>query len=390
MKVGYAEGIITPPVGTPMGGYSGRSGPSEGVHDDLYCHAVSFSNGESTVVVVSCDLVGLAKVRVDALKERIRDRLSIPPGNVLISAIHTHSGPRNIEIFGPPYEGHEKIDEVIFETVERALDDRRDAVLEVCSGEVHDVGFNRRDWDEQSEVVDYEAVVLKVMNPDGTPRGVVYNFGCHPVVLPAENLQISADWPHVTKESLKAEMGPDFFVVYLQGALGNVNPVNVPFNGNKTPNGFPEVREIGEKVAAGVSRIMGTSGTGLGSTLAGVLSEVTLEPDDEEKLEEFTWATVTDSGGKKVVLTNLQVLNIGGLVVAGVPGELFAELGLKIKEKSPGKSTMVVGFANDYVGYIPTRGAYRAGGYEAIMMGLSEEEGDAVVAGVKTLIREVT
>ena len=48
----------------------------------------------------------------------------------------------------------------------------------------------------------------------------------------------------------------------------------------------------------------------------------------------------------------------------GIPGELFVEYGLEIKEKSPFAHTLIIGYANDYVGYIPTLEAFQEGGYE--------------------------
>ncbi|MDQ1317786.1 MAG: hypothetical protein QG588_1440 [Candidatus Poribacteria bacterium] len=45
---------------------------------------------------------------------------------------------------------------------------------------------------------------------------------------------------------------------------------------------------------------------------------------------------------------------------------MFVELGLMIKEKSPFEHTYVVELANDYIGYIPTRVAFKEGGYETL------------------------
>ena len=47
-----------------------------------------------------------------------------------------------------------------------------------------------------------------------------------------------------------------------------------------------------------------------------------------------------------------------------MPGELFVEIGLAIRSNSPVKFTMVVGYAEDAIGYIPTDRAFEEGGYE--------------------------
>ena len=44
-KVGTAKVKITPTVPIPMSGYGGRNDPFKGVHDDLYCRAIVFSDG---------------------------------------------------------------------------------------------------------------------------------------------------------------------------------------------------------------------------------------------------------------------------------------------------------------------------------------------------------
>ncbi|MGC8847010.1 MAG: hypothetical protein ACP5QY_14310, partial [Candidatus Hydrogenedens sp.] len=58
LKAGWASQIITPPIGTPLGGYSDRKGkPSTGVHDELYAKAIALNDGEDTVVIVGTDLL---------------------------------------------------------------------------------------------------------------------------------------------------------------------------------------------------------------------------------------------------------------------------------------------------------------------------------------------
>jgi hypothetical protein len=54
-----------------------------------------------------------------------------------------------------------------------------------------------------------------------------------------------------------------------------------------------------------------------------------------------------------------------GCALVGLPGEIFVELGLAIKARSPFQTTLVGSLANDYIGYVPTRRAQlEEGGYE--------------------------
>ena len=59
LSAGTATAIITPPVGTWLEGYGGKDHGSVGVHDELYAHALVVDDGDTTVGLVSCDLLGV-------------------------------------------------------------------------------------------------------------------------------------------------------------------------------------------------------------------------------------------------------------------------------------------------------------------------------------------
>jgi hypothetical protein len=62
--------------------------------------------------------------------------------------------------------------------------------------------------------------------------------------------------------------------------------------------------------------------------------------------------------------TWLQVMQIGDIAIVGVPAELFTQLGLDIKNRSPFRYTYVAELANDWIGYIPNREGHKLGGYQ--------------------------
>jgi hypothetical protein len=55
---------------------------------------------------------------------------------------------------------------------------------------------------------------------------------------------------------------------------------------------------------------------------------------------------------------NFRVFRVGDAAFIAVPGEVFVEIGLTIKRRLP-HLTFVVGIANGYIGYVPTREALR-------------------------------
>lgn len=74
--------------------------------------------------------------------------------------------------------------------------------------------------------------------------------------------------------------------------------------------------------------------------------------------------------------------------VVGLPGEVFVELGLAIKQASPYRYTLVIELANsDESGYIPTRLAYQGGGYEVINSVFQPGGGEALVETSIELLR---
>jgi neutral ceramidase len=61
----------------------------------------------------------------------------------------------------------------------------------------------------------------------------------------------------------------------------------------------------------------------------------------------------------------VQVISLGpDLAWVGLPGEVFVELGLAVKKRSPFPQTFVVELANENIGYIPDRRSYAEGNYE--------------------------
>ncbi|HZO92068.1 MAG TPA: sigma-70 domain-containing protein [Chthonomonadaceae bacterium] len=61
----------------------------------------------------------------------------------------------------------------------------------------------------------------------------------------------------------------------------------------------------------------------------------------------------------------LQAVQIGDIVLLAHPTELFAEFGLEIKRRSPFPRTFIVGYANDFLGYIPNEAEFARRGYAA-------------------------
>jgi hypothetical protein len=69
-------------------------------------------------------------------------------------------------------------------------------------------------------------------------------------------------------------------------------------------------------------------------------------------------------GSAERVPVEIQAFAVGDIAFVGLPGEFFAESGLRLKARSPFPHTIAVGYAGGGVGYVPPASAFAEGGYE--------------------------
>jgi hypothetical protein len=60
----------------------------------------------------------------------------------------------------------------------------------------------------------------------------------------------------------------------------------------------------------------------------------------------------------------VNAIRIGDAAIVTGPGEIFTEIGLAVKERSPADVTFYAGYSNGCVSYMPTAAEYPLGGYE--------------------------
>jgi hypothetical protein len=77
------------------------------------------------------------------------------------------------------------------------------------------------------------------------------------------------------------------------------------------------------------------------------------------------WARVmAGTRQSHVIAGSIHAVRIGDGVIVTAPGEAFTEIGMAVKERSPGRPTLYAGYTNGAVGYFPTAASYSEGGYE--------------------------
>lgn len=400
MKAGIAKGSITPPVGVDLTGYIGRPGPSARVHDELYATALVLDDGATKAAIVSLDILGIDFDQDAALRKDISETTGIRPQNILIASSHTHAGPaaQTLRGCGSPDENYLRW------ACSRIVSTVQDASCNLCNaglfvtGAESGLGINRRDWviekgaqasETSGRITDPEVKALLVRQ-DGGQTVLVLNYACHGVVMGGDNMDISADWIGAARDVLEESPWVDT-AMFLQGCCGDINP--------RCRGTFEEVRCAGESIArpllAALPRAVPLTDPRLRVAWKSVDLPLTDLPPEEELEQEISfrhgevermraegasrvmlevdramlsWAkdclkAHEAGGGPSEITVGLQAIAIGPVVVAGIPGEAFCEIGLRIKEMSSA-DIFVAGYANGNIGYIPTAAAYREGGYE--------------------------
>jgi len=82
-------------------------------------------------------------------------------------------------------------------------------------------------------------------------------------------------------------------------------------------------------------------------------------------------------------------LRIGDIVLVGISGEPFTEIGVKIKENAGWQLVMPCALVNGYDGYFPTNGAYREGGYEASASNYKAGVADTILQTAAALLTDM-
>jgi neutral ceramidase len=200
---------------------------------------------------------------------------------------------------------------------------------------------------------------------------------------------------------------PPFVGIMSNGTSGDVN--NIDFSGQRPRRKpYEQMRLVADKVAAEVFRVSQTIDYHDWVPLGMLQREIRLgvrHPSPEQLARSERIVADSENASKyssselgyarrlieiprlypKEVDIVLQTVQIGDLGVGAIPAEVFAEIGLEIKEKSPFKPTFVIELANDQWVYLPTPRQHELGGYET-WMGTNLLEVNAAPKIVQTLL----
>lgn len=351
---------ITPEKPVYLAGYE-INRRSSGVHDPLHARCLVLQSGGTRIAIVACDLIGLPRYEVQAMRARIK---SVPPEHVYIAATHTHSGPDTMGQWGPVVTTS-GVDAIWMASVRDrvvALVEETTAKLQPVSlrfastAEVPKISKNSR----VPQILDTELGVMQLVGrADNQPLCTFVNYACHPEVL--DTHQISADFPHWLYETV--EGAGNGVCLYLNGAQGGM--VTADFDESTTPKGqnWPAAEALGRALGRRVNEIART-GTLLTEAPIRTAQRTFLCPLDNQKfktlidLKIFPRAMATETrGGSDTGLsieTEVNRFRIGPAEFVTVPGEALPNIGFYLKRQMQGSPHFVLGLCCDELGYILT------------------------------------
>lgn len=429
LAAGTAKVPITPPLGVSMAGYY-HDRRADDVLDDLHARALVLTSGDTAAALVVCDLIGLTRDLADRVRAMAAERNSIPPEQIMVCCTHTHTGPilRDWSEAGmvadPAYL--DVLTRKIADAVQLAHRRQQPASIRAGTGHVEGIAFNRRYWMADGSLrtnppfqspaivraagpIDPELGLVLLEDGGQQPLAMVNTYALHPDQVGGAAL--SADFQGVEARMLESVLGNGAVVLCPNGCCGDINHFDV-FKPAARSKGPRAARRSGMALAGETLKQLSTLESIVPATLrAGsrtIQAQIRVPTADE-----VLWAQTAvenemrgfDSQGLDVVKAHrmlrihvegqtqlsleVSAIAVGDVAIVGLPGEMFVELGLDLKARSPFPYTSVAELCNNAIGYVPTRRAYDEGGYEATSSPLAPGTGEQIVEAALLLLNEL-
>lgn len=361
--VGLAKADITPPVGGLTAGYSAAK-PTEGIHDPITARVMILQSDKAKVAMVACDLCVYNSPR---LHEQVK---SMGIDKLLLMNTHTHAGPKMNQDDFPSVDKpwRDTVDERILEAIQTAQNSMFKAYFVASESQIR-LGYNRLvhrgayavTYFENPDRIPYGTVdsqvgVIRVTDDEKKVRAVLVNYACHPVVLGPRNLQISSDYPGVTRDIIEADFGSDCMCLFVQAGAGDVNPL-IMARGENRDKDFDDVKRLGELLAVEVKRA-------LSFAKEQPAESISFEALSSELKFRSRW---NQSEEMTMGVTTLLINRSIGIFT--MPGEPFHQFQVDFRNKSGVKHAYLFGYCCDgpysWPRYLPDLQSAARGGYGA-------------------------
>ena len=406
----------------------------------LSARAIVFHQGDEKACLVSCDVIAISKETSDQIRQTASEKTGIPFSNIVIVATHNHGGAI-----------HEHFVDKVVESIITAQEQCRPTELFAGTGQEHRVSFNRRFLMKDGTIrfnpgrtddgVSFDGG-FRFLNPDiikpvgpidpdigiaqfkakGTeqPFGALVNFAMHVCTCTGE--RYTSEFPTVVEQNLQKHFGSDFISVFGAGACGDINHFDItkPYTQNTQEK---QHNEITVPIADNLTEtILEKTELTKQTPALKTLSRTTAIPLQTYTQMDLDWANTATANqfkdfpgtdynqvgflagvrARKIIklaalhekssVWNLEVQVIRlseQTAIVTLPGELFVELGLLIKEQSPFEHTFVIEMANENLLYVPTAKAFGEGSYETVNSFLAPSGGEILTKTAVNLLNKI-
>ncbi len=373
---------ITPPLEMKytLGGYGERMNrPAEAIHDRIFAKALTLKTGNRKYAIITLDILGLpSNVKSDLIKRlsgqgwNMENMMLLPShshGSLEMAALNSKNvlNNPNLGIFQP------ELLEFLLNKLELLLTDADKNYQSVKIGTISRLidGLNRNRRKDPD--IDKEMIITRIDLKKGEPLAVLVNWTAHPTFLSGKDMLVSAEWPGYLQSKLQELIGQGVTVMYYNGAEGDQSTIL-----ESPKKGYDKIEIYGQKIAGYAFELYNEIKPKNTNAFNYSYNTITLPKHtahpsfmktggEEYGLDENSVNGVMEALGPKEV--GLGAVRIGNLIISGVPGEMTAELGIKVKKAIRNSGVEVVaigGLANEWISYILSREQYLYGaGYES-------------------------
>lgn len=392
-KVGYAEADITPAIGEAMMSGFGRERYATGVVSPLRAQAIVLEDAEGhRAAIVASDVLGYARVLVDAFRHKIEFEYGIPPSAVAFPCSHTHCGPAvnyglNFSVGGLNVWYLARLEQVFVDLVGEGIRSLSPAQIEFGETEVQ-IGMNRRlvtsegvrSGPNPDGIYDRHTPVLRIRRRRSPRSLVVVNHACHPTSTGAYH-KWSPDWPGAMRRHIESRIddtralfvkgcGADANVVYRDSKSGayafSRDPVRSRRAGARLGRHVVKFLEADRLVPLQASLATTISSGALSLKRARsrvALKDLAMAGNAGSHLTWWARQSLAYPDPRKTVAYDVQAWRLGSLTQFWLEGEVCADLGVATRSLVDGP-VATAGYTNACPGYISSARLIREGGYE--------------------------
>ncbi len=450
LLVGAAQVEITPPLPVARGGSFLESSDISDVFSPLTAQAVAWEKDGDSAIWTVCDVGNIQDVLVPRFRKRVAEQTGVAPERIHLSATHSHGAPS-----GPVFSIYrgEAMCRQVLQTYETMIDKaaeaavvayrkRRPARMGYGRGHAPRAAYNRRfimsngrvcmhgnagpgiqrlqcegPVDDQVQVVWFESCDA------GATIAIMVNFASHPSQMYGMP-KLGADYPGVMREVVGRALGCDVPILFLQGACGNVQPVDLE-NDPTWGRGERGIRNTGGLLAGEIIKIMHSAWTVETDTMPfrqahtrlalpyrtfpeeeaartlQLIREGQATADCKAYLDPYFASLEQKARAKAIALIDhlrrrhradtleLSAIRLGEMVFVMTPAHQFVEFQIALKSAFPEYKVMLTDFTDGACNYVPTPLAIALGGYETEHRRYQPDAGDRIRQASMGLIREL-